>query len=66
MPEIFHSRFYGDPADVVDELRAMRKQEAEWLANRSAAQVFKANLKKDLTEWRVKNVGIKSNKQRNT
>lgn len=54
MPDIFPSRFYGDPADVVDELRAMRKREAEWLANRSESQIYRDNLKRGLIEWRVK------------
>ena len=45
------SRFYGDPSNVVDELRAMRKKYEARLAQDEHLS-FKQWLEKELTKWR--------------
>lgn len=55
MSVILPVRFYGDPSELVDELRAMERREAEWLASRSEEQILKARIQDDIEEWRLKN-----------
>ena len=45
------SRFYGDPANVVDELREMRRRYEARLAQDEQLS-FKQWLEKELTKWR--------------
>lgn len=45
------SRFYGDPANVVDELREMRRKYEARLAQDEQLS-FKQWLEKELTKWR--------------
>ena len=51
MSKIFPSRFYGDPANVVDEVRKMRKREEE---RKPASETFRDRVIRELNEWQSK------------
>lgn len=54
MSVILPVRFYGDPSELVDELRALEHKEAEWLNGKSEEQILKYKMRDDLEEWRLK------------
>ena len=47
MSKIYPSRFYGDPANVVDEIRQRRKREEE----KPASESFRDRVIRELDEW---------------
>ena len=58
MARVMPARFYGDPANVVDELRRMREMEAKRQDERLD---FKKKLEKEINEWREGRNDTKSN-----
>lgn len=54
MTRVLPVRFYGDPSELVDELRALERREADWLKGKSEEQILKYKMRDDIEEWRLK------------